>query len=129
MSEWTPADIDLALTREFWRHGERPASAPSSIERRTRIRVSILRDKRERVQFYDSGLTYMQAYQQCYGIALELRRLPREPPPVHHVEARDYFEPGDDLEAHDDSEDSDSEDSDSDDLDSEDLDAEDSEAI
>jgi hypothetical protein len=97
MSEWTPEDIDLALTREFWRHGEQPVSAPSSLERRNRIRVSILRDRRERVPFYDSGLNYMQAYQLCYGIALELRRFPREPPRVLHVEPRDDTQDSDEL--------------------------------
>jgi hypothetical protein len=89
MSEWTRDDIDLALTREFWRHGERPAEAPSATERRARIRVSILREKRERVQFHDSGLTYMEAYQRCYGTALDLRRYPREPLPVELLESSD----------------------------------------
>lgn len=97
MSEWTRDDIDLALTREFWRHGEQRAATLSSIEKRERIRIAILRDKRERVLFHDSGLTYMQAYQLCYGIALELRRFPREPFRSRRTEAPEEFDDPDEL--------------------------------
>jgi hypothetical protein len=92
ISEWTREDIDLALTREFWRNGEQRTATLSSTEKRGRIRIGILQERRERLQFYDSGLTYMQAYQLCYGLALELRRFPREPVRAHRIEPIDDYD-------------------------------------
>ena len=92
MNEWTRDDIDLALTREFWRNGEQRTATLSSTEKRNRIRVGILQERRERLLFYDSGLTYMQAYQLCYGLALELRKFPREPVRVYRPEPSDDYD-------------------------------------
>jgi hypothetical protein len=65
-------DIELEFIREFSVHGEFLNS--SNVDhRRERIRVAIWANKLERSPFRDSGMSYGQAYQSCYGRPIEMR--------------------------------------------------------
>jgi hypothetical protein len=81
------ADIEQQFFTEF-ATGDRRLNAAVPIEaRREKIRVQILEQHKEGLPFRDSGQTYAQAYRTCYGRALDLRRVPRDPHgrPIRHL--------------------------------------------
>ncbi len=78
MTDWTREAIDLAMIREFSVHGVQLAGSVSSEQRRERIRVEIWRNKRQVEPFYDSQMTYAEAYAKAYGKSIELRVAPRD---------------------------------------------------
>jgi hypothetical protein len=65
-------DIELEFIREFSVNGEL-LSHSNVDERRERIRIAIWTNKLERAPFRDSGMTYGQAYERCYGRPIEMR--------------------------------------------------------
>jgi hypothetical protein len=77
--------VDFGLELEFIRefavagmlHG-----VSDSLARREHIRVSIYRLNLVDKPFRDTGLTYAQAYQHCFGTPLEMRRTARVKPPL-----------------------------------------------
>ena len=75
----TDDDIDLQMIREFSVLG-RLLFPSSRSDRAERIRVGILTEKRKDQPFYDTGLTYAEAYRKCYGRSIEMRRTPRHEP-------------------------------------------------
>jgi hypothetical protein len=103
MSEWNIDTIDLAMVREFSTAGVQLTGPVSSEQRRERIRVEIWRNKRAELPFYDSGMTYAQAYKKCYGKALELRSSARD----EHGRPVNAFPIADDDDDEDDEEESD----------------------
>jgi hypothetical protein len=78
-NSWTTDDILLAFIREFSALGQ-VSSSVTREGQREQIRVAIFRNQRQSLQFYDSGLTYTEAYTKVYGASPELRRTPRNPP-------------------------------------------------
>ncbi len=71
-------DIDLAFIREFSVGGVLSAVGRLSVhDRRERVRVEILKAMMQDRPFFDSGLTYGEAYRKCYGAPLEMRHRPR----------------------------------------------------
>jgi hypothetical protein len=69
------ADIELEFVREFSVGGR--LQGLSTDDRREHIRVAIYAQQLMHKPFRDTGLTYLQAYEQCYGQPLEMRRAPR----------------------------------------------------
>jgi hypothetical protein len=65
-------DIELEFIREFSVNGAL-LNGSNVDERRELIRVAIWKNKLERSSFRDSGMTYGQAYQSCYGRPIEMR--------------------------------------------------------
>jgi hypothetical protein len=66
-------DLELDFIREFAVGGD-ILMGSSVDDRRERIRVAIYRRNLVHEPFRDSGLDYGQAYLQCYGRPIELRR-------------------------------------------------------
>jgi hypothetical protein len=83
----TNADIEMSYIREFATGGVLLGSNLSSEDRRERIRTAILMSGKAHRPFFDSGLTYGQAYQRLYGRPLDMRKRPRDAdgPPVGDV--------------------------------------------
>jgi hypothetical protein len=75
--------VDLGLELEFVRefavagmlHG-----VSSTQQRREHIRVSIYKLNLVEKPFRDTGLSYAEAYQHCFGLPIEMRRTVRVPP-------------------------------------------------
>jgi hypothetical protein len=70
-------EIELEFIREFSVNGEF-LTGSNVDDRRERIRVAIWANKLERAPFRDSGMTYGQAYQRCYGRPIEMRATVRK---------------------------------------------------
>ena len=69
-------ELELDFIREFAVGGDLPNG--SNIEdRRERIRVAIYRQNLVHKPFRDTGVDYAQAYRDCYGRPIEMRRAPR----------------------------------------------------
>jgi hypothetical protein len=68
-------DIELEFVREFSVGGR--LQGLSADDRREHIRVSIYAQQLMHRPFRDSGISYLQAYEKCYGQLLEMRRAPR----------------------------------------------------
>jgi hypothetical protein len=71
-------DLELDFIREFACGGELMKDL-SADDRRERIREAIYAHKLPHTLFRDGPMTYAEAYQQCYGRAIEMRRTPRPP--------------------------------------------------
>lgn len=78
MNDWNADAIDLQFIREFSVNGTQLTGPISSDQRRERIRVEIWRNKRGVEPFYDSHMTYAEAYYVCYGKPLDLRSMARD---------------------------------------------------
>lgn len=74
MSSFTNEEIELCFVREFSAGAESFGPDLTRPQRRERIRVAILRDEKDGRNFYDSGMTYAEAYRRCFGVTLEMRR-------------------------------------------------------
>jgi hypothetical protein len=74
VSTWTKHDIELAMIREFSAGAERTHEF---------VRVAILREGREKRTFFDSTLTYSQAFTHWTGKACEMRKFPRDALPEY----------------------------------------------
>ena len=70
-------DLELDFIREFAVGGELMTGL-SADDRRERIRVAIFTHKLAHKLFRDGPMTYSEAYAQCYGRPLEMRRMQRE---------------------------------------------------
>lgn len=82
MTEFTEHEIAMCFVREFAVGGETLSPSSSLAYRRERIRVAILAADKAGRCFYDSGMTYAEAFRRCYGGLLELRSVPRVPAPT-----------------------------------------------
>ena len=71
------SDIEMAFIRILSVHGLILSGAISEADRRERIRVAILQQGLTIKPFGD-GRTYSEAYRECYGSALDLRRASRD---------------------------------------------------
>jgi hypothetical protein len=69
-------DLELDFIREFATGGESLASL-SVDDRRERIRVAIYTHKLPHMLFRDGPMTYSEAYTECFGRPLEMRRTVR----------------------------------------------------
>jgi hypothetical protein len=69
-------ELELDFIREFAVGGDLLKGA-SVDDRRERIRVAIYGNKRFFEPFRDSGMSYGEAYQRCYGRPIEMRRTVR----------------------------------------------------
>jgi hypothetical protein len=72
-------DLELDFIREFSAGGEL-LKGLSVDDRRERIRVSIYTQKLPHMLFRDGPLTYAEAYAECFGRPLEMRRVVRPHP-------------------------------------------------
>ena len=75
---WSVDDIILAFIREFAGGAENVLGKLTQEQARDRIRLAIWRNGRATLRFYDSGLSYLEAYGRAYGISAELRETPRD---------------------------------------------------
>lgn len=72
-------DLELDFIREFAAGGELMKEI-SADDRRERIRVAIYAQKLAHMLFRDGPMTYAEAYANCYGRPLEMRRTVRTEP-------------------------------------------------
>jgi hypothetical protein len=72
-------ELELDFIREFATGGEALATL-SDNGRRERIRVAIYTHKRAHLLFREGPMSYAQAYAECYGQSLEMRRTVRNDP-------------------------------------------------
>jgi hypothetical protein len=72
-------DLELDFIREFTTGGEL-LKGLSVDGRRERIRVAIYTHKLAHMPFRDGPMTYAQAYAECFGRPLEMRRTVRHDP-------------------------------------------------
>jgi hypothetical protein len=92
-TDYLDRGIELEFIREFSVGGLHLGSGLTSDDRRERIRIAIFTNKLDKKAFRQSGLTYADAYRECYGRSIEMRRMSRDQPIPSHVE-----EPDDDLD-------------------------------
>jgi hypothetical protein len=72
-------ELELDFIREFSAGGEL-LKGLSVDDRRERIRVAIYTQKLPHLLFRDGPMTYAEAYAECYGWPLEMRRNVRHEP-------------------------------------------------
>jgi hypothetical protein len=72
-------DLELDFIREFATGGELMKDL-SADDRRERIRVAIYAQKLAHMLFRDGPMTYAEAYANCFGRPLEMRRTVRTEP-------------------------------------------------
>lgn len=72
-------DLELDFIREFATGGELLKDL-SDVNRRERIRVAIYTQKLPHMLFRDGPMTYSEAYAECFGRPLEMRRTVRHDP-------------------------------------------------
>jgi hypothetical protein len=72
-------DLELDFIREFTTGGEL-LKGLSADDRRERIRVAIYTHKLAHMLFRDGPMTYAEAYAECFGRPLEMRRTARRDP-------------------------------------------------
>jgi hypothetical protein len=70
-------DLEMAFVRSLSVHGTVLSGDLSAEDKRERIRVAILMQRRENTEL-EPGLTYAQAFRRCYGTPIELRKLVRD---------------------------------------------------
>lgn len=92
----TRDDIELSFIREFSMAGNLIGKTASRVERRERVRQAIYLGARTDTQFYDSGMTYAEAFRTCYGERLDRRAATRVLPDLG--EAWDDAQGGQDLD-------------------------------
>jgi hypothetical protein len=66
-------DLELDFIREFSTGGE-SLKRLSIVERRERIRLAIYTHKLAHIRFRDGPMNYAEAYAECFGRPLEMRR-------------------------------------------------------
>jgi hypothetical protein len=72
-------ELELDFVREFATGGELLMELGVD-GRRERIRVAIYTEKLAHMLFRDGPMTYADAYAECYGLPLEMRRTVRREP-------------------------------------------------
>jgi hypothetical protein len=72
-------DLELDFIREFATGGELLVGLGVD-RRRERIRVAIYTHKLAHMPFRDGPMTYAEAYAECFGLPLEMRRTVRQEP-------------------------------------------------
>jgi hypothetical protein len=72
-------DLERDFIREFATGGELLKDL-SDVNRRERIRVAIYTQKLPHMLFRDGPMTYAEAYAECFGRPLEMRRAVRDQP-------------------------------------------------
>ena len=72
-------DLELDFIREFTAGGEL-LKGLSVDDRRERIRLAIYTNKLAHMLFRDGPMTYAEAYAECFGRPLEMRRIVRQEP-------------------------------------------------
>jgi hypothetical protein len=92
MSVWSRKDIEVAFIREFSVLGANLGSTNSPQMRSERVRLEILRNEREDRPFHDAGITYREAYRECFGRILDVRGgTPAAPAYAEEDETDDEF--------------------------------------
>jgi hypothetical protein len=81
-------DLELDFIREFTTGGEL-LKGLSVDGRRERIRVAIYSHKLAHMRFREGPMTYAQAYAECFGQPLEMRRAVRPDPKPELTPRRD----------------------------------------
>jgi hypothetical protein len=71
--------LEMDFIREFATGGEL-LTILSDVSRRERIRVAIYSHKLAHLMFRDGPMSYAEAYAECYGQPLEMRRTVRRDP-------------------------------------------------
>ncbi|HWG68909.1 MAG TPA: hypothetical protein VN692_05780 [Steroidobacteraceae bacterium] len=77
--EQVDRELELDFIREFSAGGELLRGL-SVDDRRERIRVAIYTQKLPHMLFRDGPMTYAEAYAECFGRPLEMRRVVRHQP-------------------------------------------------
>jgi hypothetical protein len=72
-------DLEMDFIREFATGGEL-LTILSDVSRRERIRVAIYSHKLAHLLFREGPMSYAEAYAECYGQPLEMRRTVRPEP-------------------------------------------------
>jgi hypothetical protein len=85
MLEHVDRDLELDFIREFSTGGE--LLNLSVDNRRERIRVAIYTQKLPHMLFRDGPMTYAEAYAECFGRPLEMRRTVRHQPQPEATES------------------------------------------
>jgi len=78
-------DLELEFIREFSTGGE-VLKTLTGVDRREHIRVAIYVQKLPHMLFRDGPMTYAEAYAECFGRPLEMRRTVRPIPNSDPVE-------------------------------------------
>ena len=84
--EQVDRDLELDFIREFSTGGELLKDL-SDVNRRERIRVAIYTQKLPHMLFRDGPMTYAEAYAECFGRPLEMRRAVRHQPKSEATES------------------------------------------
>jgi hypothetical protein len=79
-------DLEREFIREFAAGGELLKDL-SDVNRRERIRVAIYTQKLPHMLFRDGPMTYAEAYAECFGRPLEMRRAVRGQPKSEATES------------------------------------------
>jgi hypothetical protein len=79
-------DLELDFIREFTTGGEL-LKGLSVDGRRERIRIAIYTHKLAHTLFRDGPMTYAEAYAECFGRPLEMRRAVRDQPKSEATES------------------------------------------
>jgi hypothetical protein len=79
-------DLERDFIREFATGGELLKDL-SDVNRRERIRVAIYTQKLPHMLFRDGPMTYAEAYAECFGRPLEMRRVVRPQPKSEATES------------------------------------------
>ena len=79
-------ELELDFIREFSTGGELLKDL-SDVNRRERIRVAIYTQKLPHMLFRDGPMTYAEAYAECFGRPLEMRRAVRDQPKSEATES------------------------------------------
>ena len=84
--EHVDGELELDFIREFSTGGESLIGL-SVDNRRERIRVAIYTQKLPHMLFRDGPMTYAEAYAECFGRPLEMRRAVRHQPKSEATES------------------------------------------
>jgi hypothetical protein len=79
-------ELELDFIREFATGGELLKGLTAD-DRSERIRVAIYTQKRAHLLFRDGPMTYAEAYAECFGRPLEMRRAVRHQPKPEATES------------------------------------------
>jgi hypothetical protein len=91
---WTREDIEVSFIREFSTAECRLGDVLSTFDRSERVRIAIHKAARGDLPFFDSGMTYAEAFRLWSGKVFEMRLQHR----LTQIHRFDVIDPDDDAE-------------------------------